>query len=79
LLSVDPQIEVDQIARLTAFKERRDPRLVREALEEVQQCASSTDNLMPPIVAAVRAKVTVGEVADAMREVFGEYRESVII
>jgi methylmalonyl-CoA mutase N-terminal domain/subunit len=79
LLSVDPQIEVDQVARLTAFKERRDPRLVREALEEVQQCASSTDNLMPPIVAAVRARVTVGEVADAMREVFGEYRESVII
>ena len=79
LLKVDPENEREQVARLAAFKSDRAMPPVREALEEIQQRASGTDNLMPAIVDAVRARATVGEIADAMREVYGEYREEVVI
>jgi len=79
LLKVDPANEREQVERLTRFKEDRDQAQVRACLEEIQQRASGTENLMPAIVEAVRAHATVGEVADAMREVYGEYREEVII
>jgi methylmalonyl-CoA mutase N-terminal domain/subunit len=79
LLKVDPDNERAQIARLTKFKSDRDAGAVQDALDEVQQRASGTENLMPTIVAAVQARATVGEIADAMRAVFGEYREEVVI
>jgi methylmalonyl-CoA mutase N-terminal domain/subunit len=45
----------------------------------VEEAARTSQNLMPPIIAAVEANATVGEISDTMRRVFGEYRETVVI
>jgi methylmalonyl-CoA mutase N-terminal domain/subunit len=54
---------------------RRDQAAWRSALDAVAAAARGRDNLVPPIVAAVESLATVGEIADTMRSVFGEYRE----
>jgi methylmalonyl-CoA mutase N-terminal domain/subunit len=79
VLRVDPEIERAQVARLNALRARRDAAKVRVALAEVQRRAASSENLMPAILVAVEACATVGEISDALRRVFGEYRESVIV
>jgi methylmalonyl-CoA mutase N-terminal domain/subunit len=78
-LRIDPEIERAQIARLQAIRARRDAARVRDALAEVERRAAGTENLMPAILTAVEADATVGEISDAMRRAFGEYRESVVI
>jgi methylmalonyl-CoA mutase N-terminal domain/subunit len=52
---------------------------VKSALAELQHRAATTENLLPAILAAVEAYATVGEISDALRRVFGEYQESVVI
>jgi methylmalonyl-CoA mutase N-terminal domain/subunit len=79
ILRIDPVIEVNQKARLTALRERRDNAAVAAALARVEQAARGTDNLMPPILDAVRAYATIGEISDAMRKVFGLYQENVLL
>ena len=71
---IDPQIEVDQSARVAALRAARDPEPPRAALAAVERAARDGTNLVPPIVAAVEALATVGEIADTLRSVFGEYR-----
>jgi methylmalonyl-CoA mutase, N-terminal domain len=78
-LRMDPEVERTQVARLKALRQRRPAPRVAKTLEEVRACAASTANLMPAICAAVEAYATVGEISDALREVFGEYREAVVI
>jgi methylmalonyl-CoA mutase N-terminal domain/subunit len=78
-LRVDPQIESGQIARLHALRQKRDAAKSRAALSEVERRATSGENLMPAILAAVEAFATVGEISDALRRVFGEFQESVVI
>ena len=78
-LRIDPEIERSQIARLQALRARRDAAKSRAALEEVERRARGAENLMPAILAAVEAYATVGEISDALRRAFGEYRESVVI
>jgi len=79
ILRVDPKIERSQIERLKKLRARRDNARAQEALKEVEATAASDRNLMPTILNAVRAYATVGEVSDALRRVFGEYQESVVI
>jgi methylmalonyl-CoA mutase N-terminal domain/subunit len=79
LLRVDPEIERTQVARLNALRARRDDAETRAKLAEVERRAAHAENLMPAILAAVEAYATVGEIADALRRPFGEYRESVVI
>lgn len=79
LLRLNPALEQVQVRRLQEFRSRRDAVAVRGHLEALQQGASGKDNLMPLILAAVEASATLGEVADALRAVFGEYQESVVI
>jgi len=79
ILRIDPEIERSQIARLQSLRARRDAAESRAALEEVERRARGTENLMPAILAAVEAYATVGEISDALRRVFGEYQESVVI
>ena len=79
LLKVDAQIGIDQIARLKKFRETRNESRVLETIDAIQQAASGTENLMPKIVDAVKADATLGEIADGLRAVFGEYQERVII
>jgi methylmalonyl-CoA mutase, N-terminal domain len=78
-LRMDPEIERSQIQRLRALRARRDAGKARAAVEEVERRAHSTENLMPAILAAVESYATLGEISDALRRVFGEYRESVTI
>src|SRR5262245_10572974 len=75
VLSIDPEIERRQIERVRAVRASRDAAAWRDALDAVVAAARGTDNLVPPIVRAVEARATVGEIADAMRSVFGEHRE----
>lgn len=72
---IDPAIEAEQSARVGALRASRDGVAAGAALETVRTAARDDTNLVPPIIAAVEAKATVGEVADALRLVFGEYRE----
>ena len=78
-LRIDPQIERDQVARVQALRAKRDASRVKAAISELQHRASSGQNLLPAILAAVEAYATVGEIADALRHIFGEYQESVVI
>jgi methylmalonyl-CoA mutase N-terminal domain/subunit len=78
-LRMDKDIERSQIARLNALRAKRDSPRVTSALAELRRRAAATDNLLPAILAAVEAYATVGEISDALRRVFGEYRESVVI
>jgi methylmalonyl-CoA mutase, N-terminal domain len=79
LLRIDPEIERSQVKRLTALRARRDAARVQATLKTVEETARSDRNLMPAILDAVKAYATVGEISDALRGVFGEYRESVVI
>ena len=78
-LRIDAEIERSQIARLNALRTRRDAARVQAALAELARRASTAENLLPAILAAVEAYATVGEISDALRRVFGEYQESVVI
>ena len=76
---IDAALEAKQIERVRALRARRDPGPWKAALQGVEDAARAGDNVMPRIVAAVEACATVGEISDAMRRVFGEYREAVVI
>jgi methylmalonyl-CoA mutase, N-terminal domain len=76
---IDPALEPKQIERVRALRARRDSGLWKSALASVETAAKSGENVMPRILAAVEAYATVGEISDAMRKVFGEYREAVVI
>lgn len=73
LLKVDPTVRDQQIERLQALKSQRDAGAVSQALAGVKEAAQTGANLMPPILAAVRAMATLGEICDTLRGVFGEY------
>ncbi|MCL6450501.1 MAG: methylmalonyl-CoA mutase family protein [Acetobacteraceae bacterium] len=75
LLRVDPAVAERQVARLNRVRQERDGARVRAALDRVSKAAEGTDNLMPFILEAVRAYASLGEIMDALRRVFGEYRE----
>jgi len=76
---IDPALESKQVERVRALRAKRDAGRWKSALSSVEDAARSGDNLMPRILAAVEACATVGEISDAMRRVFGEYRETVVI
>ena len=75
-LTIDPEIERQQIARVRAVRASRSADVWRAAMGAVTQAARDGSNLVPPIIAAVEARATVGEIADAMRDVFGEVKEA---
>jgi methylmalonyl-CoA mutase, N-terminal domain len=78
-LRIDAEIERTQIARLNALRAKRDSSRAQSALAELQRRAATTENLLPAILAAVESYATIGEISDALRRLFGEYQESVII
>ena len=76
---MDPALEEQQIARLRKLREERNGAASAAAVNAVRAAARGKDNLMPLIVAAVKAEATLGEISDALREVFGQYRENVVL
>jgi methylmalonyl-CoA mutase N-terminal domain/subunit len=75
---VDPAVRQRQVEKLGVIREQRDHGRVRAALGRLGDAAQGTDNLMPPIIEAVKAQATLGEICDVLREAFGEYQASVI-
>jgi methylmalonyl-CoA mutase N-terminal domain/subunit len=79
LLKIDAASERKQVQKLKKFKASRQKKKVEQALAELQAAARGTENVMPRIVAAVKVGCTLGEVSDAMREVFGTHKEILTI
>ena len=75
VLRIDPEIERRQVERVQRVRGGRDAAQCRAALEAVSSAARGADNLVPRVIAAVEARATVGEIADALRSVFGEHKE----
>ncbi|MBL8965691.1 MAG: methylmalonyl-CoA mutase family protein [Spirochaetaceae bacterium] len=78
LLRVDPSVGERQVEKLRALRAKRDNGRVKAALAALETAAKGDANLMPPILEAVRAYATLGEICDVMRGVFGEYKPSVM-
>jgi len=76
---IDPSLEAKQVERVRALRARRDKAAWGTALKQVEEAARSHQNLMPPIIRAVEAEATVGEISNTLRQVFGEYQETVVI
>ena len=79
ILRIDESLERKQVERLRALRAKRNAGAWRDALTRVEDTARTGENLMPAIVSAVENYATVGEISDAMRKVFGEYKEAVVI
>src|SRR5712672_3819182 len=72
-LKVDPRLEEQQVERLRAFRAARSQEAAQRALSDLKRAAQGTQNVLPHIVSAVKARSTLGEIANALREVFGEH------
>ena len=79
LLRVDRRIQQEQIKRIEDLKSRRDNNEVKKSLEKLKIACQGNDSLMPYIVASVRIYATLGEICNVMRDVFGEYKENIVV
>jgi methylmalonyl-CoA mutase N-terminal domain/subunit len=79
ILYIDETAAEKQLGKLDALRQRRDAGRVTQALDRLRTAAGTTENLMPPILDAVRAYATLGEMCDALRDAWGEYEEVPII
>ena len=75
LLRVDPTVRKAQVERLQRLRTERDPAEVSQSLNALREAAEGDQNLMTPIIAAVKAYATLGEICDVLRQVFGEYQQ----
>ena len=76
---VDEALERKQVERVRALRSRRNKSEWQAAIARIKDCATSGGNLVPPVIEAVEKNCTVGEISNALREVFGEHRETVVI
>ncbi|MGC9336586.1 MAG: acyl-CoA mutase large subunit family protein [Candidatus Cloacimonadia bacterium] len=79
LLKVDEAVERKQIEKLRKIKQSRDDTQVKKTLQNVRRAANTNENLLPPILEAVKAYATLGEICDVLRQEFGEYEEQPIL
>jgi methylmalonyl-CoA mutase N-terminal domain/subunit len=79
LLKIDMKIQNDQIKFLNKVRKERNNHDVKRSLSELKKAAAGEQNLMPYILKAVKVYASVGEICNAMREVFGEYKENIVI
>jgi methylmalonyl-CoA mutase N-terminal domain/subunit len=78
-LRIDKTIEIQQIERVQAVRARRDAALAATRLSQLEEAARGTANVLPRILECVEAEVTVGEISNQLRRVWGEYRETFTI
>jgi methylmalonyl-CoA mutase, N-terminal domain len=76
ILRIDPELEQKQVERVRSLRSRRNSAQVETALAELKQAAAGDRNLLEPIVAGAKAYVTMGEMCEAFREVWGTWRET---
>jgi len=79
ILKIGPEVETEQVGRLSDLRKSRDPFKMAGAVEELQEAASCGENVMPYLIQAVKAKATLGEICLAIKEVFGTYQEPVVL
>jgi methylmalonyl-CoA mutase N-terminal domain/subunit len=79
ILKIGPEVEQEQVARLSDLRKSRDPFKMAGSLEELQEAAACSQNVMPCLIEAVKAKATLGEICAAMKEVYGTYREPLVL
>jgi methylmalonyl-CoA mutase, N-terminal domain len=79
VMKVDPRIEAEQVARLRAHRAKRDASKFATAIEAIAVAAKGTENLLPRIFEAVKVGATVGEVSNALRQVWGEHVETLVL
>jgi methylmalonyl-CoA mutase N-terminal domain/subunit len=79
LLKIDLQVQEEQITRLQQVKKQRDGMAVEKSLARLKHAAIAGENVMPPILAAAKAYATLGEICNVLRDVFGEYKEAVVL
>jgi methylmalonyl-CoA mutase N-terminal domain/subunit len=79
ILRIGPEVEKEQVGRLSDLRKSRDPFKMAGAVEALQEAASCGENVMPYLIDAVKAKATLGEICAALKEVFGTYREPVVL
>jgi methylmalonyl-CoA mutase N-terminal domain/subunit len=75
-LKIDPRLEHERTAEVKRARTERDQPAAAAALDGLRTAAQGTENLLPRLLACVRAFATVGEMADVLRQVFGEHSES---
>ena len=75
ILKIEDRVAEEQIARLKQVRAERNPAAVKAALAKVEAACRGTDNLMPPVLEAVKSYATLGEISDVFRKVWGQYRE----
>jgi methylmalonyl-CoA mutase N-terminal domain/subunit len=73
ILKVDPALREEQTKRLSDLRSSRDSSQVESALASLRSAAQGKDNLTPPIMNAVKARATLGEICGVLRDIFGEY------
>jgi methylmalonyl-CoA mutase, N-terminal domain len=78
-LYIDESASGHQLERLSGVRKRRDEVAVGESLDAIQRAAAGSDNLMPPLLGAVRVYATLGEMCDALRAVWGEWEEQAVV
>ncbi len=76
---IDPAREREQVASLKSFRASRDAAAVAERLDAIKVAARGSENLMPHLISGVKAGLTVGEISGALREIWGEYRELLVL
>ena len=79
LQRADPTLAARQVARLAEVRASRDARRVEAALDAVREAAGGSENLMPPLLDAVRAQASVGEISGVLRETWGVFREPAVV
>ena len=79
ILKIDIKVQEEQIKSLSKIKTERNQEAVKENLNKLKKASAGDDNLMPFIIDAVKDYASVGEICNTLREVFGEYKERVVI
>jgi methylmalonyl-CoA mutase N-terminal domain/subunit len=79
LLRINPKVEEEQVANLQKLKSKRDSRKVKAALEKLHYSAQKDENLMPLMIEAVKTYATIGEITEVLKQVYGEYKELIVV
>jgi methylmalonyl-CoA mutase N-terminal domain/subunit len=74
IFKIDPSIQQAQIEKIKALKANRDNAIAQDCLSAITVAVNAGQNIMPPVIAAVEAKCTLGEISDTLRNIFGEYQ-----
>ncbi len=79
LSRIDPKVEQQQVANLQKLKRERNNKKAKETLEKLHYAAQKDENLMPTIIEAIKSYATIGEITEVLRQVYGEYKELIVI